>query len=86
MVRGMPAWCGGLPGEAHSPQYSTPTIFCALEWGSAVTLMFERHPGSHGPSMQTRQEEALPRHPLPRHPSPRGTLRSGQLYFSSTGS
>ena len=83
MAGGMPAWCGGLPGETHSLQFSIPTIFCALEWGSAVTLMLECHPGSHGPS---QQEEALPWTPIPRHHSPRGTLRSGQLYFSSTGS
>ena len=65
---GMPAWCGGLPGAAHSPQYSIPTLFCALEWSSGVTLMLERHPGSHGPSMQTQQEEALPRPPFPDTP------------------
>lgn len=65
MAGGMPAWCGGLPGEAHSLQFSIPTIFCALEWGSAVTLMLECHPGSHGLSLQTQQEEALPRSPPP---------------------
>ena len=65
---------GGLPGETHSLQFSIPTIFCALEWGSAVTLMLECHPGSHGPSLQTQQEESTPLDPHSPTPLPERNL------------